>query len=71
MSNVSNGTNKGRAPEPAQVSDPLEEAEALRSALQEAHNRVSRLIASLRQFRKQRKVVESAVASLRQFHLTP
>jgi hypothetical protein len=70
MSNVSNGNN-GPAPEPAQVLDPLEEAEALRSTLQEAHNRVSRLIASLRQFRKQRKVVESAVASLRQFHLTP
>ena len=65
-----NGNQNGRAPEPASAPDPLEEVEALKLALQEALNRCTRLTASLRQFRKQRKVVESAVASLRQFNFT-
>jgi hypothetical protein len=65
-----NGNSNGRAPEPANAPDPLEEVEALKLVLQEALNRCTRLTASLRQFRKQRKVVESAVASLRQFNFT-
>jgi hypothetical protein len=65
-----NGNQNGRAPEPASAPDPLEEVEALKLALQEALNRCTRLTAGLRQFRKQRKVVESAVASLRQFNFT-
>jgi hypothetical protein len=65
-----NGNHNGRASEPPSALDPLEEVEALKLAMQEALNRCTRLTASLRQFRKQRKVVESAVASLRQFNFS-
>jgi|SRR5580692_3567538 hypothetical protein len=51
--------------------DPFVEAEALKATLQEAINRSTRLITGLRQFRKQHKAVASAMASLRQFQLTP
>jgi hypothetical protein len=65
-----NGAN-GHQAEPSDAFDPLAEAEALKAALQEALNRSSRLVAGMRQFRKQHKAVASAMASLRQFQLTP
>jgi hypothetical protein len=64
-----NGTN-GHQAEPSEKLDPLVEAEALKTALQEALNCSNRLLSSLRQYRKQRKVVQSAMASLRQLQLT-
>jgi hypothetical protein len=54
---TSNGTD--------QPNDAMEEAEAIRRQLQEALARTSRLIASLRQQKKQERAVKSAVASLR------
>src|SRR5262249_26256458 len=54
---TSNGTD--------QPNDVMEEAEELRRQLQEALARTSRLIASLRQQKKQERAVKSAVASLR------
>jgi hypothetical protein len=67
-------SNNGASGHPADQSDafdPLVEAEALKAALLEALNRSTRLIGGLRQFRKQHKAVASAMASLRQFQLTP
>ena len=73
ISNNGNGGNgaNGHQAEPSDPFDPLAEAEALKMALQEALNRSTRLIAGMRQFRKQHKAVASAMASLRQFQLTP
>jgi hypothetical protein len=51
------------------VLDPLTEAEALRAALAEVARRVTRLIASLRQFQKQRRALHAAWSSLRPFGL--
>ena len=45
--------------------DPLSEAEELRSQLQEAPARTNRLVAASKQQRKQSKVVQAAVQSLR------
>jgi hypothetical protein len=45
--------------------DALSEAEELRSQLQEALARAGRLVAALKRQRKQRKVVQAAVQSLR------
>jgi hypothetical protein len=64
-------SNNGNQTQTTDKPDPLVEAEALRTALQEALNCSNRLIASLRQYRKQRKVVQSAMASLRQLQLNP
>jgi hypothetical protein len=49
--------------------DPLAEAEGLRVALAEAVRRTGRLIASLRQFHKQRRVFRNAWTSLQQLGL--
>jgi hypothetical protein len=68
---ISNNGASGHPPDRSDAFDPLMEAEALKAALQEALNRSTRLIAGLRQFRKQHKAVASAMASLRQFQLTP
>jgi hypothetical protein len=70
MATHNNGSN-GQHDEQPESLDPLVEAEALKAALQEASNHSSRLIAGLRQFRRQHKAVASAMASLRQFQLTP
>jgi hypothetical protein len=51
------------------VLDPLMEAEALRAALAEVARRLTRLIASLRQFRKERRALHAAWSSLRPFGL--
>jgi hypothetical protein len=45
--------------------DPITEAEELRVQLQAALTRTGRLIAALKQQRRQSRVVESALASLR------
>ena len=50
--------------------DPLVETEAL-SVLTEAASRAARLIAALRQFRKERRVLANAWTSLRQLNLGP
>ena len=70
MAISNNGANGHQAEQP-NAFDPLVEADALKAALQEAVNRSTRLIGGLRQFRKQHKAVASAMASLRQFQLTP
>jgi hypothetical protein len=64
-------TPNGREPEPAEPADPLAEAEALRAALQEALGHAARLVASLRHFRRQRRSVENALASLKALHFGP
>ncbi len=51
---------------PADAIDPLVEAEELRVLLQTVQTRMSRLLASLKQFRRQSRAVSAAVASLRQ-----
>ena len=44
----------------------VEEAEAVRSLLREADGRLGRLVAALKEQRKQSRAVQAAVASLRQ-----
>ena len=51
---------------PATPSDPLVEAEAIRTLLAEAQSRLGRLLASLKFQRKQARAVRAAVDSLRQ-----
>jgi hypothetical protein len=51
--------------------DPLAEAEGLRAALTEATNRAGRLVATLKQFRRERRALASAWSSLKQLNLGP
>lgn len=52
--------------------DPLTEAEALKQLLSEAQSRLNRLLAALKQHRRQARVVAAAMESLRQLPpLTP
>jgi hypothetical protein len=44
----------------------IEEAEALRDALRDAHGRATRLVAALKCQRKQSKLVQHTLASLKQ-----
>jgi hypothetical protein len=67
---ISNDGANDRQTDQSDSFDPLVEAETLKAALQEALNRSTRLIAGLRQFRKQHKAVASAMASLRQIQFT-
>ena len=60
-----NGQHRNGGAEPGEPLDPIAEAEELRVALQAALTRTSRLIAALKQQRRQSRVVESALASLR------
>ena len=53
-------------PEILEPSCPLEEVEALKSALAEVLHRVTRLAASLKAYGQEHKVVRSAMDSLRQ-----
>jgi hypothetical protein len=71
MNPESNGSASTNPPPTEDVLDPLAEAEALRAALAEAGRRLSRLLASLRNFQKQRRALHSAWTSLRQFRLGP
>jgi hypothetical protein len=68
--------SNGRAPDPGRPPQPPEragslaqliaEAEAVRALLGDALARSGRLLASLKQHRKQTRAVQAAVASLRQ-----
>jgi hypothetical protein len=46
------------------VPDPLAEAEALRASLQDALSHADRLVAALKQQRRNHRAVEAAVAAL-------
>ena len=63
----------GHPAEPAvgDLTDPLAEAEALRAALAEAAGRAARLVAGLKQYRKERRSLQAAWSSLRQLNLGP
>jgi hypothetical protein len=54
---------------PAGILDLIAEAEALRNVLGEAAARSQRLVAALRQQRRQARAVEAALGSLRQLNL--
>jgi hypothetical protein len=54
---------------PAGIQELIAEAEALRNVLGEAATRSQRLVAALKQQRRQAKVVEAALGSLRQLNL--
>jgi hypothetical protein len=60
-----NGQHRSGGAEPGEPLDPITEAEELRVALQAALTRTGRLVAALKQQRRQSRVVESALASLR------
>jgi len=60
-----NGRHADAASSPTPV-DPLAEAEAVRGLLAEAQARIGRLVAALKQHRRQARALEAAVASLRQ-----
>jgi hypothetical protein len=53
-------------PSTVPMADPLAEAEALQTVLRDALGRVSRLVIALKQRRRQHKLVDSALTSLRQ-----
>lgn len=58
-----NGRPSEQAPPPF---DPLAEAEAVRDLLAEAQSRMGRLVAALKQHRRQARAVQAALASLKQ-----
>ena len=60
-----NGQHRNGSAEQGEPLDPIAEAEELRVALQSALTRTSRLISALKQQRRQSRVVETALASLR------
>ena len=61
----SNGEQRHGSAEQGEPTDPIAEAEELRVALQLALARTGRLIAALKQERRQSRVVATALASLR------
>ena len=65
------GPPEGRdsATQPGTVLDPITEAEALRGLLHEAASRSARLVAALKQQRRQTRVLQQAVQSIRQLPL--
>jgi hypothetical protein len=65
------GPPEGRdgANSPASLLDPIAEAEALRGLLHEAASRSARLVAALKQQRRQTRVLQQAVQSIRQLPL--
>jgi hypothetical protein len=74
---TTNGQTDQRAAEPAQANGEegqpsggygalIAEAEAIRDALKDAFTRSSRLVTALRRHRKQSKIVQTTLASLRQ-----
>lgn len=65
-----NDHSNGRQDPPGEeVVDPLEEAEALRVAIVEVGSPLARLIATLRNARKEKKVLANVWAGLRQLNL--
>src|SRR5262249_37428437 len=67
--NGSHDNNQGRQPSQAGVEQMVAEAEQLRGLLNEADARLARLTASLKQYRRQSRVFQQAVSSLRQLNL--
>jgi hypothetical protein len=65
------GPPEGRdgANQPGSMLDPITEAEALRGLLHEAASRSTRLVAALKQQRRQTRVLQQAVQSIRQLPL--
>jgi hypothetical protein len=63
---MSNGRPAPEARPALTPEDPLAEAEAVRALLAEAQSRLSRLVAALKQHRRQARAVQATVASLRQ-----
>jgi hypothetical protein len=57
--------HEGNRTPPGDPLDPISEAEELRVALQSALARTNRLLAALKQQKRQSRVVETALASLR------
>jgi len=67
LGTVENGANRPeRLPGIAEL---IAEAEELRTLLQDASTRLARLLAGLKQQRRQSRAVEAAVQSLRQLKL--
>lgn len=68
-----NGEGPDPAPPPERwgLAEVIAEAEALRGLLQDASARTGRLLAALRQQRRQSRAVQQAMASLKQLHLDP
>jgi hypothetical protein len=69
--------DNGHAPRPepangassSEAADPVAEAEALRGLLQQSLTRLGRLLAALKQQKRQAKAVEAAMQSLRRLRL--
>jgi hypothetical protein len=57
--------------EPAGLEELIGEAEAVRATLAEAHARLGRLLAALKQQRRHSRAVEAALAALRQLPVSP
>ena len=68
----SQATN-GTGPPPGRLgpAEVIAEAEAVRSLLQDASARLARLVAALKQQRRQARAVQQAVQSLQQLRLDP
>lgn len=66
---LATSNSNGHATESPETLDPLAEAEAIKSAVQELLNRSARLVNFLKQFHRQRRVVESALSSLKSLQL--
>jgi hypothetical protein len=71
MSAERNGRPPADPPGSDDILDPLTEAEALRTAMIDVGRRVGRVIASLRQFQKQRRALHAAWTSLQHLRLGP
>jgi hypothetical protein len=67
-----NGDGTTPTPSPQEIHDPLAELEAIRAVLNDAHFRLGRMAAAMKQHRRQARAVQAAVQSLRQIpQLTP
>jgi hypothetical protein len=68
-------TDGGRTPDPQPehwgIDEVIAETEALRGVLQDASARVARLLAALKNQRRQSRAVRAAMASLQQLKLDP
>jgi hypothetical protein len=66
-----NGAQPPLGERPGGLGSLIAEAEALRTLIHEAGTRTARLLAALKQQRRQSQAVRAAVASLRQLQLDP
>jgi hypothetical protein len=65
------GHSRSSQPERMSLADAIAEAEALRALLSEAAGRAVRLLAALKQQRRQSRAVTQAMRSLRQLQIDP